>query len=451
MSDKDKIKDLFSSKLSNFEVQVPDSVWGGIEKSLSSQPISTAEKPNLTWIRIIAVAACLIVALVSVYILLPDKEITGKEIVITDHPKAEQKVEDSYTNNRQTIDKQPKIIAEAVGNKQPVVHYRPQIKQSLTISNRDYSDTSNINNPTKEDAEDVVSTINQASDIEDDKNVSNEIPAKTNKNKWAGDYLYPSKGHSNNAFVSDFSRNKKSEGKGFNLAINSNALLLSSDISQRGGVMSFSQKTSLSNHQSAPRILSSSEAAVLYDKDNNYDLDHKHPVTFGLTVSKDITSRLSVETGITYTYLSSTIKSKDSQNVIGEKQMFHYLGIPINLNYTFLQLGSAKFYVSLGGAIQKDVSGKYEGVLEQLKSPFVTIISQSESNIDRKVDMKISQDHPQLSAHLNVGAAYPIYKGLNVYGSVGGAYYFDADNEYRTIYSDKDTQLDINFGLKWSF
>ena len=39
----DKIKDLFSSKLKDFEVDVPASVWGGLDVLLSQQRAPTAD------------------------------------------------------------------------------------------------------------------------------------------------------------------------------------------------------------------------------------------------------------------------------------------------------------------------------------------------------------------------------------------------------------------------
>ena len=61
--------------------------------------------------------------------------------------------------------------------------------------------------------------------------------------------------------------------------------------------------------------------------DNIAEMEHDQPVSFGITVSKTIVDRLSVETGLVYTYLFSRAKntSVDFQNQ--ETQHFHYLGI----------------------------------------------------------------------------------------------------------------------------
>ena len=41
--EKDKIKDLFSSKLENFEPEVPATIWGGLDQLLSNQPVPSAD------------------------------------------------------------------------------------------------------------------------------------------------------------------------------------------------------------------------------------------------------------------------------------------------------------------------------------------------------------------------------------------------------------------------
>ena len=63
----------------------------------------------------------------------------------------------------------------------------------------------------------------------------------------------------------------------------------------------------------------------------------------------------------------------------------------------------------------------------------------------------IKQANPQFSANVGIRGAYPIYKKLYLYGTIGGAYYFDAGNKYSTIYSDRKIQLDFNLGVKFDF
>lgn len=101
-------------------------------------------------------------------------------------------------------------------------------------------------------------------------------------------------------------------------------------------------------------------------------------------------------------------------------------------------------YVSLGGMIEKDVYGKFreEGVGQ-------TLDDQSKSVVI--IDEKITQRNPQLSVNTGLGLSYPIYKDLKLYGKIGGAYYFDAKNEFKTIYSDRKIVMDLSLGLRYEF
>lgn len=179
-------------------------------------------------------------------------------------------------------------------------------------------------------------------------------------------------------------------------------------------------------------------------RDNIAEMEHDQPISFGVTISKSIAHNLSVETGLIYSYLYS--KSKNTSNTLQNKQTqsLHYLGVPLNLNYQLFSLKDLNVYVSLGGMIEKDVYGKFreEGVGQ-------TLDDQSKSVVI--IDEKITQRNPQLSVNTGLGLSYPIYKDLKLYGKIGGAYYFDAKNEFKTIYSDRKIVMDLSLGLRYEF
>ena len=179
--------------------------------------------------------------------------------------------------------------------------------------------------------------------------------------------------------------------------------------------------------------------------DNVAEMEHDQPVSFGITVSKTIVERLSVETGLVYTYLFSRAKntSVDFQNQ--ETQHFHYLGIPVNLNYNFVNIGKLGLFASFGGMVEKDIYGEF-------RSTGQSVSTELNSASQGVITTKISQKNPQISVNAGVGVFYPIYGGFNLYGKVGGVYYFDAKNyEYKTIYTDKKIGFDLNAGIRFDF
>ena len=86
------------------------------------------------------------------------------------------------------------------------------------------------------------------------------------------------------------------------------------------------------------------------------DYEHHQPVSFGLSVRKSLPKGFSVETGLTYTLLSSDIKRQGDTKM--QSQKLHYIGIPVRGNWNFLEKKYFTLYVSAGGMVEKCVYGK---------------------------------------------------------------------------------------------
>ncbi|MDD4777736.1 MAG: outer membrane beta-barrel protein [Fermentimonas sp.] len=179
-------------------------------------------------------------------------------------------------------------------------------------------------------------------------------------------------------------------------------------------------------------------------RDNIAEMEHDQPISFGVTVSKSIAHNLSIETGLVYSYLYSRSKNTSTAVQNRQTQSLHYLGVPLNLNYNLFNIRDLNVYVSLGGMIEKDFYGKFreEGESQSLDS-------QNKSEI--LINETISQKNPQLSINTGLGLSYPIYRDIKLYGKIGGAYYFDAKNEFKTIYSDRKIVMDLSLGIRYEF
>ena len=177
---------------------------------------------------------------------------------------------------------------------------------------------------------------------------------------------------------------------------------------------------------------------------NVAEMEHDQPVSFGITVSKSLFEGLSIETGLMYTYLSSKTRNASTNFKVQETQHLHYMGVPLNVNYNLFSLRKLDVYASIGGMLEKDLYGEYRRKGE-VKSTELNIISEEEEIT------KISQDNPQFSVNAGFGVSYPIYQNLKLYGKIGGAYYFNANNPYKTIYSDSKIVMDLNVGFRYEF
>jgi len=184
--------------------------------------------------------------------------------------------------------------------------------------------------------------------------------------------------------------------------------------------------------------------AAVNTAENVSEMEHNQPVSFGITVARSLSDDLSVETGLVYTYLFSKVKNSATNFEAQETQHLHYVGIPLNINYNLFSVKKIDVYASVGGMIEKDVYGEFRRTGEG-QSPELNTSSQEEEIT------KISQANPQISVNAGMGISYPLYRNLNLYGKIGGAYYFDANNAYKTIYSDSKIVMDLNVGLRFEF
>lgn len=443
VEDKDKIKDLFSSKLGSFESEVPASVWSGLDQILSNQPIQTPDASSsadsstqsstqannaasqvssvgkIAVVKTIAIAAGIAAAIIVGVVLLPKGELitpSSTEVI------AEEK--EPVLDNNQEIE-QPKTINpfanEPMDIRKAAAAKRDKVTQLTdrieSVENMDHSKIEQQN--------------------EEPKNEVDKVEGRTVKQRKESVQLA-----NNNSLFSEESIITHLSSKKISLGVMGNAGLLAHNQSQRGGgnlLFSHDVRSGMFNN-------------LLKNENSQFDLKHKLPLSFGITISKEIMPRLSLETGLVYTYLSSKITS-NSRLDIEESQTFSYLGVPVALNYTFYDLGKTKFYVSLGGMVQKDIYGKYTSNMEmnlesEGASGFFNSIFYSEPYYIKKT---LKQSNPQFSVRSTLGVSYPLYNKLNLYGTIGGAYYFDADNDYRTIYSDRKFQLDLNLGIKFDF
>lgn len=421
--DGDKIKDLFSSKLDGFEPEVPASVWGGIDQLLSQMPIATSPDAASTQsgggssqagnvastvaksgaalkTTLIAVGVAASVA-TGVFLVYTPDEIQEQPSVV-EETRSEKVIEEQHEEI--VVDETTKVLAQAD-------FVKPRtMKQSVPgIVEEEYVERTVV---------DVVET--KVKEVEEKEEA---MPDE----EQAEEALIP-------LAIPKFFK------KDISFGIKGSAGAMSRDIDDKGGGVLFSNNDR-----------SGEFTDMLKSENRDYELAHKQPISFGITVSKSLSPQFSLETGLMFTYLSSKITSNSSVN-IKEEQTFGYLGIPIYLNYNFMELYRTKFYISLGVMMQKDIYGRYTSTLMGVKNiegiDYPSEVLFGEPGYLKK---NISQSHWQFSSHLTIGAAYPIYQRLYINTSIGGAYYFDAGNEYRTIYSDRKFQLDLNLGLRFDF
>lgn len=427
MSEKDNIKEQFRLKLHDYEAPVPDNEWDRLEESLN----------KAMWQRVVrrrwTAAVAAIVALIMgglIYLNFPvakDMPIVTEKITHTDTEEKElsspiiEKIEIEHSPLVVSVDKNKfkelKKTEVFVEKEVP----RPETEELPFVDKGTAKESTNL----EEQSETIA-----------DEELDRFIEEFVNQRNSSQTYL-------------DLKEKEKKD----NIALAFNA---------RGGLTSLRRTTNSPmtlksvtsknyavDDEPGKKLITGNINNMEFDTyqvdmtDNISEMVHEQPLSVGITVAKYFTDRMSLETGLVYTYLYSKAKNTANQFRNQETQQLHYLGIPLNVNYSLLSFHKLNMYVSMGGMIEKDFYGKYQ--YDETVEP------ETNSGAEKKVSVSIHQKNPQVSINTGLGLFYPIYNNLGIYGKIGGAYYFDTHNKYKTYYSDKKIVLDMNIGFKINF
>ena len=83
--------------------------------------------------------------------------------------------------------------------------------------------------------------------------------------------------------------------------------------------------------------------------------EHQLPISIQLTLSRQLSRQLSVETGLSYTLLQSTNMTGSSAAYIQERQRLQYLGIPLRMGWQWYSKSSLSLYTSAGVMLEKPI------------------------------------------------------------------------------------------------
>lgn len=187
----------------------------------------------------------------------------------------------------------------------------------------------------------------------------------------------------------------------------------------------------------------SKASAIVYNQPEvQEEYSHKIPVKVGLTARYNITGRLGVETGLTYSILSSSVKTGNSEtgkNWSSGSQTLHYIGIPLNISFNILNSRYVNIYVTGGGMMEKSISGNIK-TDEYVDGKFA-----------RTLTAKISPKGLQWSVNAAAGVQANILPQLGFFVEPGVSHHFKNGSRVRSIYTDKPTDFSLGFGLRYSF
>ena len=178
----------------------------------------------------------------------------------------------------------------------------------------------------------------------------------------------------------------------------------------------------------------------IFNQGKSVKTEYKHrlPVRVGLNVAYRLTDRLSVESGVSYTRLSSDMKDGTKDNYSSGSQKLDYIGVPLNVKYRAFGYRRLSVYASAGLLTEKCVSGKttHEYVISGEK---------------KKHEAEDVAAKPwQLSVNAALGAQFDVLRNVGVYVEPGVSYYFDDRSTLSTIYKEKPLNFNLNLGVRYT-
>ena len=190
------------------------------------------------------------------------------------------------------------------------------------------------------------------------------------------------------------------------------------------------------------RILTSAGTIVFNQPEVNDSYTHKMPVKLGLTARYAFTNLLGIESGLTYSLLQSDIQ-RGSESTTGAwssiDQTLHYLGVPLNLTFNFLNSRHVDVYASAGGMMEFGVKGSIK-TTDHIHNSMTTTHQNA-----------ITPKGLLWSVNATAGVQVNVLPSLGIYVEPGMSHHFKNDRQPRSSYTDKPTNFALGFGLRYTF
>lgn len=166
---------------------------------------------------------------------------------------------------------------------------------------------------------------------------------------------------------------------------------------------------------------------------------HDAPLTFGLSLSKTLGDRWSLETGLQYTLLRSTFTMGSGTNHISRRQTVGYVGLPLRLSYRFADVGRRlSAYGSAGLTLHVPAGGRSREYL-----------------VTDSVALPTGTTHLSVpfgwSVSANVGLQYRLTPGLSLYLEPTVGYHFPTGGSVSTSWTARPLTFSVPLGVRFTW
>lgn len=431
------------SKLENYSMPLDESVWKGIEKQLA--PKKNRVVPFWFWLSSGIAASFLIVFLLNPF------QNTKNDFAHQKTPVSKNNVISTVALNHPiepTLTQTPQKGKNEKCVKKTTTKINPrsaQLQHHTLLSTSQNNNIDNINNAstveTKLKADDKSTQENRTFQAKEansglansDLQVNDSIPAERNKPELASLPEIPEL-----LELPPVKQNKK----------RANKWLLAANIGTSGNTnFDFANESLTANlPQLSPSeaygdgLESYANAAKAYIMEPNDfdDVEYLNPVSIGFSVQKELTSTLSLSSGLVYTYLRANYSLDNQWQQADASLDLHYLGIPLNLNVMIAEKKHWNYYFSFGGMLEKG-----------LRSVYKQDIRNNPSNL-HETNVYSNIEGVQTSANAAFGIGYKLHKHWSLFFEPKFTYYFK-NNQPMSARTETPLNVGLNGGLKLGF
>ena len=360
-------------KMTDYEWPVPEVSWDEIDQAVAA---NKAHKAQLLWLRRMAAAAVvLLIAGVGYWSLM--------------HNDAEPMQPTTVSvSNQQQLDENHAFGSAALLSKEPVPVILAKSAQTLNMTSTPVLESETAS-PISEATPDTVNTIKTTAINEKEQ----PQPVEEKKAKPA-DKTFPV------IYPSDLHQHKHLDKR-----LTAKVYMSSTMSGEQIGYFKKGAGFPIRNIEDPMDTVQAT-----------HTVHHRQPVRFGLSLRYRLNDRWSLESGLSYTCLSSDITITIDDKTTVTEQRLNYIGLPLNINYDLWKSRRFGLYISAGGMIEKSLD----------TSPW------------------------QFSLNGAAGAEYKLTDFFSLYAEPGLGYYFKDGSTTPTIYQDHPLNFNLSFGLRFN-
>ena len=380
-------KEQMRQKMADYKRPAPEVSWDELDRALAAGKV---RKTRLLWLRRMAAAvAVLLIAGVGYWGFLQNHSDENHGVRSENHgdwhndrSAAEIRVPVPVILDSVPNQNQPPTIPQ---NSTPAILASSAQKPTMTVALENHGDWHNDSSEAKIR---VPVPVISAPEISEEK----EQPPTTEKKAKPADYIPPV------IYPSDLRQRKQSDNR------LTAQVYMSSTMKE-----SWTESFSMFGNYYVP------DDSVHISQTKQY-VHHHQPVRFGLSLRYRLDNRRSVESGLTYTRLSSDITTKVDGVTTMMEQRLNYIGLPLNISYNLWKSRHFSLYLTTGGTIEKC----------------------------------LDTSSWQFSVNGAFGAEYKLTDVFSLYAEPGLGYYFNDGSTTPTIYQDRPLNFNLSVGLRFN-